>query len=552
MSCNKRSTKNTGKIASFSAGLCLISGINVYAEVQGSPVTENFPVPVVSAMSPSASKNITPAATITVKGFRFTGNSLLSSAEFQQTLQPYLSHPCDLAILREAANAVTRIYRQHGHVLANAYILPQNITDGYVVITVVEGRIGKIIIEGNRFYSSDFIQGYLTSGTDPMTIERLEKGLLLLNTMFSDISVTGNFLPGAETGTTDIRVKVVERFPFQVTLTSNNYGSEYVSRNRFGTQLALTNAGLDGAQATVNYFTGSNSDNMHLLSGGYVLPLNTAGTVAGISAFTGNSVIGKDFADLGIKNEEHSGDIYLKHTLHLDRLSSFSGSIGFRVANTKYFYLVDQLSGYDKTRVLYAELQADKMSHGGKNFATLGVAQGLGNFLDGTANGDYLASRSDASNSFTKVNVGLGRTQPLSDIFSSLFRFSGQWSPSKLLAGEEWLIGGVNSVHGYASGEASGTQGYMASASIRSNPLENKDDLQLSLFLDYGYAYKKQPLIGSEKSSHLWGCGISAVSHLVDFVIPADVRFDIGWPLNTKDNALQENPVFSFDVAVHL
>jgi len=225
--------------------------------------------------------------------------------------------------------------------------------------------------------------------------------------------------------------------------------------------------------------------------------------------------------------------------------------VGFRAANTKYYYLFDQLSGYDKTRVVYAELQGDMISYGGKSFANLSLSQGLGDMLGGTKTGDILASRQDATNSFTKLNAGVARLQPLSDGFSSLFRLSGQWSPSNLLAGEEWLIGGINSVHGYASGEAAGTEGYTASLSLRSTPLVNKEILQLSLFLDYGYAHKKNALKGSKVNTSLTGVGFGVVSHIADSVVPTDLRFDVGFPLNPTSNALQQNPVFSFDVSVH-
>lgn len=487
---------------------------------------------------------------LVVKGFVLTGNTLLPESELQALLAGYINQSCDLNRLREATGKVTEEYHRRGYPLARAYMLAQTIVDGMVTITVREGRIGKIIIEGNHHYSDNFIRSRLTSGEkeEAMTVERLERGLLLLNSSFTDLKVSANFAPGSEPGTADIKVKVEEGFPLHLTLTSNNSGSDFVSRYRFGGQLEWTNALIPGSSLTAGGFIGDKSENMHIINAGYSFPLNAHGTMLGLSALKGNFEVGKDFADLGIHNEEKSGDLFIRQPFILSRKATLSGRVGFRASDAKYYQL-DEVSGRDNIRVVYAELQGDMISLGGKSIANLTLSQGLGGLLGGTKSGDILASRQNAGNDFMRANLSLARVQPVTSVFSTLLTFSGQLSSTNLLAGEQWLLGGINSVHGFTSGEASGDQGYSATLALRANPLANKEILQLSAFLDYGFAHKRNPLSGVKADTELTGAGIGIASR-IRTVAPTTLRLDLGWPITPSANAQGESPVISFDTSI--
>ena len=491
-----------------------------------------------------------PADLVVVKGFLFSGNSAISTAELDLLLTGYVGRSCGLEELRSAAVKITDAYHRRGMTLANAYLPPQTIEGGIVTITIIEGRIGNLVIEGNRNYSSDFVRRYLTGGDTgrQLTIEQLEKGLLLLNSKFTDLKVTANIEPGKEPGTADVRIKVEDRSPLHLSLSGNNYGSKYVSRYRMGVQGEWVNAVIPGSKMTVGTMLGDKLESMKVYSGSYEFPINSVGTSIGVSAFDGNFDMGRDFAELGIHNHETSGDIFVSHPLVRNRLSNLSAKAGFRIADTRYYYL-DELSGKDKSRVAYLQLMGDQVFWGGRGFFGLTWSQGLGTAFGGSSGEDVIPpSRQNASNSFARVNLDLGRYQPLSDLFSTTIRISGQYSDSALMAGEEWSIGGVNSVHGYTAGEASGDRGYTASLAFTAAPLEKKERLQISTYLDHGYAYKKFFSIGSAQVHELTGIGLGFASHF-DSVASTDLRLDIGVPLNPSGNYLSENPIIYFETA---
>ncbi len=487
---------------------------------------------------------------VVVKGFRFTGNTAISTAELDTLLSGYIGQSCGLEKIREAALKVTDAYLRHGLTLAKAYIPPQTIEGGIVNIAIIEGRIGAITIEGNKNYSSSFIRRYLTGGHtgQQLSIEQLETGLLLLNSKFTDLKVTANIEPGKEPGTADVHIKVEDSSPLHLTLSSNNYGSKYVSRYRFGAQGEWVNALIPGGKLTASTLIGEKTDNMRVYSGSYEFPVNSAGTSIGITAFDGNFDMGLDFAQLGIHNHETSGELFIAHPLVKRRLSNLSAKLGFRISNTGFYYL-DELSAKDKARAIYAQLQGDQVFLGGRGIFGLTVFQGLGTALDGSSSSDQLPpSRQNASNSFTRINLDLGRYQPFTDVFSATLRVSGQWSDNALMAGEEWQIGGVNSVHGYTAGEASGDRGYVTSLALTASPLEKKNQLQISAFLEHGYAYKKYYSVGSKQTHELTGVGMGVTSHLDTFA-STDLRLDIGYPLDPSHNYLSQKPVVYFETA---
>jgi hemolysin activation/secretion protein len=529
----------------LSPGQAAIAADDVAAAAVNPEMLQRSPVNVEKPVDKSTT-------TVLVNGFIFTGNNTIGSAELQSLLKGYVGRRCDLGDLRQAANNVTAEYVRRGNQLAKAYIPPQKVSEGMVTIMVVEGRIGRVIIEGNKNYSTAFIHRHLLGGdenTKP-TIDLIEKGLLHLNDDFTDLKATANFAPGDLPGTTDIHIRIEDGTPFHLTLSGNNYGSDYVSRYRYGATAEWVNAGIPGSTLALGGLLGDKPDKMKVYSGSYELPVNSTGAMLGISAFKGNFDVGKDLADLGIHNEELSGDIYVRQPLARERGEKLFGKLGFRASQAKYFML-DALTSRDEVRVAYLQLQGDRVFAGGRALANLTFSEGLGGLFGGSEKGSPYASRLDASNYFFKTTLDLARYQPLSDIFSAFVRVSGQWTPDNLLASEEWLIGGADSVHGYMIGEGAGDTGYSASLSFRANPLENKEILQLAAFLDHGYSYKRAIASGSQHRTELTGIGFGVSSH-IKTIAPTDFRLDIGFPLDPSTNSSNDKPVIYFQTSIRL
>lgn len=490
------------------------------------------------------------SVTVLVRGFRFSGNESIRSEELNALLAAWITQECDLARLREAARRVSDELRRRGNPFARAIVPPQTINDGIVTILVLEGRIGDVFIEGNRTYSSAFIRSHLLGGESVPTIDGIERGLLHLNQDFQDLKVTGNFVPGGKPGTTDLRVKVEEHLPVHLNLSANNLGTDYVSRYRFGARLEWNNAIISGSYLALGAIVGDRSKDMHVLSGIYEFPVTSRGMVLGLSLFDGTFDVSREFTILNSHNEQLSGEIYLRHHLFRQRSGTLTGVLGLRAAEAKQ-YLLGEINSRDNTRVAYLQAQGNRTWLGGRTFGGVTLSHGLGELFGGTGDDNFFVSRSDASNDFFRVNLELAHYQPLAEHFSVFLKCSGQWTADNLFASEEWLVGGMDSVHGYTIGEGSGDKGYAASLSLRATPLENREILQLVGYCDYGYAYKRKVYSGSRHTTELTGVGLGILSH-IDTVVPADLRFDIGFPLDPSTNQSGDTMQFYFQTSIRL
>jgi hemolysin activation/secretion protein len=186
-----------------------------------------------------------------VKAFKISGASVIDGAELESLVAPHVGRDMGLAELEEIAGLVTAEFGDRGYTLARAYIPAQDIKDGIVEIVVVEGKVGEIIVKGNKNYSTDFIKRGFTPVVEQSAIKHssLEKSLLLLNE-YPDLKLKATLEAGKEPGTTDIVATVEDRLPVHLTVDYDNFGTESVSKNRFGMEV---NTIVDGTKRQGNF-----------------------------------------------------------------------------------------------------------------------------------------------------------------------------------------------------------------------------------------------------------------------------------------------------------
>ena len=102
-------------------------------------------------------------AKVRVERIRITGNTVIGTEELEPIVAPYAGADMDLSDLQRVADLITDEYRKKGYSIARAYIPQQEIKGGVVEIAILEGRVGEIIVKGNKQYSADFIKRGFTS-----------------------------------------------------------------------------------------------------------------------------------------------------------------------------------------------------------------------------------------------------------------------------------------------------------------------------------------------------------------------------------------------------
>jgi hemolysin activation/secretion protein len=485
---------------------------------------------------------------VLVKAYRITGTSVIDGAELESTVAPYVGREMELTDLEKVADLVTAEFRDKGYSLARAHIPAQEIQDGVVEIAVLEGRLGEIIVKGNRNYSTEFIKRGLAPVVRDGAIKQnsIEKSLLILNE-YSDLKATAVLESGKERGTTDVVVNVEDKLPFHLMIDYDNFGTESVSKNRFGAELNLGRFLIvEGSSLSLRGVIGSDPRTYHYGRASYLVPINGYGTKLGFLGYGGDFDVGQALAEFNITATTWGYSPYLTHPFVKTRSQNLSGEFGFESKDSTQF-LLGSLFSRDKIRMLKAGLNYDWIDSLGRNFITLSVFQGLGDAFGAMENNDTKSSRFGADNRFTKAFLNWARVQKVTDRVLVMLRGSGQISTRPLVATEEFYIGGADSVRGYPLGEFLGDDGYNVSTELRVSPLPNREILQLVFFVDHGGVSIKDPPPGIKKHNHLTGAGFGFRLQL-----PYNIngRFDVGFPVQPAKASSGDRPTLYIQAAV--
>jgi len=94
-----------------------------------------------------------PAVKFRVKGFRIKGNIGIPTNDLLTYTENLVDREITLADVRQAAVQIKSHYRRHGYIASYVYIPPQRLEDGFLEMQVIEGKLGKVTVKGNRYFS---------------------------------------------------------------------------------------------------------------------------------------------------------------------------------------------------------------------------------------------------------------------------------------------------------------------------------------------------------------------------------------------------------------
>lgn len=449
----------------LSFALLLVAAMPVAATAQQSAPAPAAELPEVAARSGNQ--------TLQVRGFRAGDVGAhpqrgITPDSVQAVLDGYfagLAGGADVAALdftqlQGAADAVTAAYRKAGFLVSVAYLPPQRLdAESRIEVRVLEGRIGKVVVQGNQRYRShtlssvaDHLRG------QPLRQADIDSALLYARDL-PGVSVSSVLQPGENVGETDLVLVARESGrPYEISTSVDNHGTELTGRGR--AQLGVTwNSPLglgDVFAASATYGFDPQASRAGALS--YSVPLQS---VPGLSVLVGanrselevDDGILQGFKLKGPAAQAYAGAdwkfinspaLQMTSSVRYIRESSRFEALGLLLSKQKY----------DVAELGISLRHTDTRLHG-INLAQLSVRHSLD---DRSAAFDAINMTRDST--FTVVRLGLLRLQYLSRSQRLLFKFNGQYSNNSLPALEQFQVGGNESVRGYAQGETLGDRGW--------------------------------------------------------------------------------------------
>jgi hemolysin activation/secretion protein len=167
-----------------------------------------------AAPSPTNAPPGAASATFAVQGYEVEGNTVLPQKLIDSVLTNYIGESIDVARLRQGLGALQLLYRNLGYASISVTLPQQHLTNGIVRVKVIEGRLGRIVVIGNRYFTSNNVLRALPG---------LQTNVLLNTRWFQpelnqannnpDRQIYPIIAPGAEPGETDLDLRVKDRLP---------------------------------------------------------------------------------------------------------------------------------------------------------------------------------------------------------------------------------------------------------------------------------------------------------------------------------------------------
>lgn len=484
---------------------------------------------------------------MTVKAIHVTGITVFSAAELEVLVAYLVGGEHTLAELNAGAAHITAFYHERGYVVARAYLPPQEIRNGEVVINVLEGHIGRQIVNNQSRLSDQRANDYLsnTKSGDVLQSAPVDRQLFLLNEMPGVGAARAVLQPGASVGTADIVYDLTSSAHYLGNIELDNYGSYYTGEYRLGAQLVVNSPLKVGDQLTLR----ATASNQNLAYGyvAYQIPVGGSGLRLGAAYFNTSYKLGKEFADLQAHGTASSSSLFAVYPFVRSSASSLSGTLTWESKK-----LVDTSTDFFGTLTADKQVQMATLGLNGRHQDALG-AGGITSFdlslIKGRLSMDEISQLFDLPSNngpgtkgpFSRLSYNINRLQHLNDADALSAVLSGQLASKNLNSSEKFSLGGVYGVRAYPQGEASGDLGWMTNLELRHNfdPM-----LQGVIFYDAGSVQlNKFQYTTSDNIRHIAGAGVGANANLAGGQIKAYLawRTSRSRP-NSEPLTLKRNP----------
>ena len=472
-----------------------------------------------------------------------TGIEILKQEDFRDKLEPYLGKPATMATLNKVSKDVIDYYRREGFPVVNVVVPRQTVRDGVIQFVVTEAKVGKVIVEGAKWFNPDKFKDEVSLREgDKVDGDQLQEDVRWLNTNpFRSTDLA--FQPGETPGSTDVILEVNDRMPLRFFFTYDNYGIDLTGKNRLSTGFNFGNLFNMDQQVNFQYTTTTQEvfNSLNAYSGSWIIPFPWRNYLTIYGAYAGSQ------AEIAPNNtlQGNSWQVSARYNAPLPMIFEYThevyGGFDFKQSSNSLLIFNTPIQGgggfglYNVFQLTagYSGNIPDPI--GSTSFEVAGFYSpgGLGTLNDQDTY-SQIRTNADPDYGYGKLNLKRGFVLPLN--FSLTGAFNGQITTSNLMPTEQYGLGGYNTVRGYDERVANGDNAWVFNAEFRTPPgsiakifgnQEIDDRIQFLGFWDYGFVGFNNAQPG-QSSTYLMGAGPGLRYNIDRFV---SVQFDWGFQL---------------------
>jgi hemolysin activation/secretion protein len=465
----------------------------------------------------------TAAVTFDVMEFAVEGNTLLPQALVETILQPYMGPGRSFKDMDAAREALEKAYQDAGYLSVVVSLPNQRVDAGEVRLDVTEAKVEKLSVTGAEYHLPSKVRGQMPSlqpGVVPY-FPQVQQELAAVQS--TDMQVTPLINPGSEADAIAVDLKVQDAAPVQASFELSNRQSYNTSKGRVSASASYGNLFQLGHRMGFSWqYAPWRPADGNTLTWLYSLPLSQRDdlTVSLTRSHSNTPIVTGDGGNTVTRGNQYS--LRWQHDLPARNWpirQSFYSSLDIK-HNDDQTTLNETVNSV-KPPLRYAVVGLGyNLNWTAKDDSQLGFNTSLSTSnhalsgrlvdCDGQQLDQFACKRSGAKPDFLTWRFGMEFKQPFANGWRMNLNAETQLASGPLAAGEQYTLGGKDSVRGYYDYEQSGDWGWTARAEVSSPPLFDLSGWRsLGLvFFDRGFVALIDPLEGQLRRANLASFGL--------------------------------------------
>ena len=383
--------------------------------------------------------------------------TLITPDKQTKLVAPYINQCLSLARINQLVREISEWYVQRGYITSRAFLTEQNLSHGILTITVLEGRLEEIRLQGAR--SRQLKMAFPTGAGRILNLRDIEQGMEQINRLRTT-PVQIEIIPSAKPGYSIVNLTSTPEFPLTLGLNMDNSGQRTTGIG----QLSASLVGNDLLGIADRWFVSGGR------SSAFSDWRDAQNFQAGVSVPYGYGLLDYSYSwsNYHSRFNANNFDWYSNGDNISNRLSGSwvlfrNGQIktGVQLGLNHYVshnWLNQTLLQSSSRKLTSLQIGFNHTQKVAGGVATLNpmLSRGMPWFdaeSDSGKNDDLPKAQ------FRKWSVSSSYQRPVTQKMWWLSSLYAQWSPDRLYGSERLTIGGENSVRGYKEQYLSGDVG---------------------------------------------------------------------------------------------
>lgn len=487
-----------------------------------------------------------------INRFDVRGNTLLPQETIDGLVSRFTGKGRDFADVMGALEALENAYHARGYQLVRIDLPEQELDHGVVTLNVVQIKIARVKIEGNKYFDDDNIRHALPALTswEAPNMQAVSKSLKLSNENPAK-KVVMSMKSGEEDDYVDANLAVTDESPWSGTLNLDNTGSKQTGKTLAGFVLQDANLfGLDHVLSLQYTTTVEKPGSVKVYGAGYHVPLYALGdsldffgSYSNVNA--GSVPIVAGILDIGVTGK---GIVFgTRYNHNLPTAGNYESKLVYGLdykayKNSQQFLGPSVVSGND---TIHNDVTVHPVSIAYQgNWGQINRSLGFGvTFLHNIPGGSHggqqdFNTRVGAADDYNALRANAAFLQVLPADWQLRVALNGQYTNDALIPGEQFGAGGATSVRGFDEREIADDSGFVGNVEIYTPPLCSNNQWQCKMlaFYDHGYVKHNRALPDEILSRSISSIGVGV---RMAFRKNVDLQVDYGHVLQAQATSTQ-------------